>query len=474
MLPGRREGPVEGRGDALGLERVGQRILREQPTPVHPGAEIGRDGHVGRGRDDAARELVVALGDLVHQQAKALLGRHLRLQRDVERFGRRDMRSGALLCGLAGEWRGRQRPLQLRGGNVESLEPVPLAAFANIHGRAQTLDLRRRHQAGVIVLVAGERQTKALDRVGDEADGTVVRARRLEGVEQHREIVAAEIAHQRGQFFVAAACDQRGHGALVADLVHQPLAPGRAALERQRRIELVRTGFDPVAQPFAAWLAERGLLQRTMAQHHHVPAEIAKHGFELRPQSFAHDGVEALAVVVDDPPRIAQAVLPAFQQRLENIALVHLGVADERDHLAFRPVAAELFRAQVILRERGEQGLRDAEADRAGREIDVVGILGARRIGLRPLVAAEVLQLVERLIAVQILNRVEHRPGVRLHRDAILRPQRREIERRHDRRGRGAGRLMAADLQSVLARPDVVGVVDRPHRQPQDLALQRR
>jgi hypothetical protein len=63
----------------------------------------------------------------------------------------------------------------------------------------------------------------------------------------------------------------------------------------------------------------------------------------------------------------------------------------------------------VVLHQRGEQRLRDAEADRAGREIDVVDVLGARRIALRALVAAEVLQLLARLVAEQILDGVEDR-----------------------------------------------------------------
>ena len=35
---------------------------------------------------------------------------------------------------------------------------------------------------------------------------------------------------------------------LIADLVHQPLAPGRPALKGQRRVKLVRASVDPVAQ----------------------------------------------------------------------------------------------------------------------------------------------------------------------------------------------------------------------------------
>src|SRR6185312_2119280 len=86
----------------------------------------------------------------------------------------------------------------------------------------------------------------------------------------------------------------------------------RAALEHQRRIELVRTAVDPLPQGVAAGLAERRLLQRAVFQDHHVPAEVLEELLVALPQALAHHGVEALAVVVDDPPAVAQALLPAF------------------------------------------------------------------------------------------------------------------------------------------------------------------
>ena len=133
------------------------------------------------------------------------------------------------------------------------------------------------------------------------------------------------------------ALDQPRHRSLVADLVIETLAPGRAALEHQRGIELVRTVIDPASQHFAAGLGKRGLLERAVFEHHHVPAEIAEQVLVALPQPFAHHGVEALPVVIDDPPAIAQTLLPAFEDGLEDIALVELGVAKERDHAAFRP-----------------------------------------------------------------------------------------------------------------------------------------
>jgi hypothetical protein len=79
MLALGREFPIEGGRDALALEGVGHGLVREQPAPVHPGAEIGRNRHVGRRRDDMLREIVVAAADLVEQRAEAGLRRHHRL-----------------------------------------------------------------------------------------------------------------------------------------------------------------------------------------------------------------------------------------------------------------------------------------------------------------------------------------------------------------------------------------------------------
>ena len=115
--------------------------------------------------------------------------------------------------------------------------------------------------------------------------------------------------------------------------------------------------------------------------------------------------------------------------------------------------------------------MRDAQADRAGREIDVVGVLGARRIGLRAFVAAEVLELFAALAAEQILDGVKVRRGMRLDRDAVGRPQRVEIKRGHDGRERGRRRLMPADLHAIAVLPHMIGMMNGPRRKPQHLAL---
>src|SRR4029077_8263000 len=146
---------------------------------------------------------------------------------------------------------------------------------------------------------------------------------RLEGMQQIRQIMPAEVAHQGRELRVRTTLEEAGHVALVAEIVQEPLAPSSAALESQRRIELVRRRVDPLAQSFSARLLERSFLQGTIFENDDIPAEGAENGLQLGVEALEDQVVEALAVIVDDPPAIAQALLPPFEQGLENVALIH-------------------------------------------------------------------------------------------------------------------------------------------------------
>src|SRR5262249_34550983 len=161
----------------------------------------------------------------------------------------------------------------------------------------------------------------------------------------------------------------------VADPVGGALAPGGPALEHERGGGLVRTIVDPLAQSLSASLAEGLLQQRAVFENDDVPAEGFEQRLIARPQPLADHRVEALAVIVDDPPAIAQALLPTLEDCLEDVAFVELGVADERDHAAFRLLQTPAMGATVSLPARGEQRLRPAQAHRAGGKVDVVRIL---------------------------------------------------------------------------------------------------
>ena len=85
---------------------------------------------------------------------------------------------------------------------------------------------------------------------------------------------------------------------------------------------------------------------------------------------------------------------------------------------------------------------------------------------MRAAKAAKALQLVQRLVAEQVLDGMEHGAGVRLHGNPVLRPKDVQIKRAHDGSDRCTRGLMPADLQPVPGVAQVVRVVDGPCRQP--------
>ena len=327
--------------------------------------------------------------------------------------------------------------------------------------------MRLVHDPAVIVLVPGERRLPALDRVGEE-DGRCVVGDGVESLGQRGEALAAEIVHQCVEFFIGALVEQSGNVALVADIVHQAFAPRGAALIGEGGIVGIGAGLDPRLQRFAARFPEGRALQGAVAQHDGAPAERLEDGVDLFPQAFMHHAVEALAVIVDDPPCVAQVMLPAFLQALIDIALIEFGIADERDLPAELHVLRPALGGDIVLHQRVERRCGHAEADRAGGKVHIVNVLGAARIGLGAAIGPKLFELLARLVAHQVLHGMEDRRGVRLHRDAILGLQRMEVERRHDRHHGGAGGLVPANLdRAVFLGPDIVGAVDRPGRQPE-------
>ena len=308
-------------------------------------------------------------------------------QRVGQRHGRRRMPAR-----LAVEGDRADELLQRLVVEPEAGEAGPLGAFVHVHLGPEVGHLLFGHDAGVIVLVAGEGQPEALDRVGDEAVGNVGidLAQRL----QHRlHVVAREVGHQVLQAVVVVVREQVLHSRDVADVLDQPLAPGGAALEGERAVELVGTVVDPLAERLAAGLGEGGLLAAAVLQDHHLPADRQEEVLDLLEQAVGDHTVEALAVIVDDPPEVPHVVLPALQQRLEDVALVELGIAHDRDHAAGRAlVGRELVEAHVVLDHGGEERHADAEPDRAGGDVDVVAVLGARRVALRAAEGPKVLR----------------------------------------------------------------------------------
>ena len=150
----------------------------------------------------------------------------------------------------------------------------------------QRRHLLGRHQAGMVVLVAGERQAPALDGVGDEAVRPVV-GDAVEGLEHGLEIVPAEIGHQRGERLVVVAVEQRADAGIAAEVALQMRPPGGPALEAQGGVEVVRAGVDPGAQRLAAGPRERRLQLLAVLDRDHPPADRGEELLDLGEQQLA-------------------------------------------------------------------------------------------------------------------------------------------------------------------------------------------
>ena len=213
---------------------------------------------------------------------------------------------------------------------ADAFERLPLLAFAHAHRLAQRGHLRRVHQAGVIVLVAGEGQAEALDRPGDEQGRDVV-LRRVERLDQGLHAMAAEVGEQRRERRIVMLLEERR--SLLAELAPRsapatPRRPGSGAPTGRRSDSCSNQSFS------AACCVERGLQLLAVAQLDHAPAAASEDLVEPLEHAVGAGRVEALAVVVDDPPQVADVVLGALDDRFVDIALVELGVADQRDEAA--------------------------------------------------------------------------------------------------------------------------------------------
>ena len=129
MLALRRIIPVEGRRDLLLPEQIGVLGLGEQAAAVDPGAEIGRDGDVGRRGDDARGQFAVAAREFVQHQAKALLRRHLRRRLEGELLRHLDHGRGQTAAAFAVERHAAREMLRARPAPATGLRTCP------IHGR---------------------------------------------------------------------------------------------------------------------------------------------------------------------------------------------------------------------------------------------------------------------------------------------------------------------------------------------------
>src|SRR3954451_9699414 len=100
---------------------------------------------------------------------------------------------------------------------------------------------------------------------------------------------------------------------------------------------------------------ERGGQALAVAKLDDAPAAAAENLVEALEHAVGAGRVEALAVIVDDPPQVADVVLGALDYRFVDIALIELGVTDQRDEAPAAGLVHLAVGGEVILDQAGEE-----------------------------------------------------------------------------------------------------------------------
>ncbi len=216
--------PISAPRDFGGLEHVLQLAAAEQPAPVDEAAKVGRLVTSGAvvtirspsGSPDFARSIRMRPNaDCVDWWSPSGTGR------------RAGTGTGSARCsgGVAANGAAIDKRLEVSRDIVaKPAERLPFLPLGDIQAGAQLGDLGRVHHPGMIVLVPGERQPEALDRVGDEHGRPVVVGRR-KGIDQRFDAMTAQIGHQPRQRRVVIAGEQ------LADAGRSPMS----AISRARQ-----------------------------------------------------------------------------------------------------------------------------------------------------------------------------------------------------------------------------------------------
>ena len=140
--------------------------------------------------------------------------------------------------------------------------------------------------------------------------------------------------------------------------------------------------------------------------------------------------IAALAVEVHDPRAPIEALYGGLCDRLPYGSLVQLRIAhmgEEASGSRLQPVAVK-----IIANERPERDGARGQSDRPGREVRLVGVLGAARVRLQPAELPEGGHVFHVQVPEQVLDGVVHGGGVRLDRHPVVSGQGFKVERAQD------------------------------------------
>src|SRR5271154_5766222 len=96
----------------------------------------------------------------------------------------------------------------------------------------------------------------------------------------------------------------------------QALAPGTTTSINQGRIETVWAPVDPLQQGIAAFTCESALEPLSVFQNYNIPSQRFEDFLDPMVTAVLDHPVQALAVVINNPPYVAETVLPALEQSL--------------------------------------------------------------------------------------------------------------------------------------------------------------
>ena len=145
------------------------------------------------------------------------------------------------------------------------------------------------------------------------------------------------------------------------------------------------------------------------------------------------DAVEALAVEVDDPDHVAEALERRVGDGLPHVALVELGVADEGDEAGVGPVApkwASMYRRVAA----ANSGATAPSPTEPVEKSNTSGSFVRARVGLQAAELAQAREVAAVELAGEVLDGVEDGRGVRLDGDLVVAVEVTEPQRRHDAR----------------------------------------
>jgi len=224
----------------------------------------------------------------------------------------------------------------------------------------------------VVVGVALARQAPALDGVGEQ-HGRPVRVNGTESVDEQAEVVPAQVAHRGGELGGGNAGEQGAQ--LVPGLLGEDAVGDLRGLDPQHPLVLlVGHCLEAFSQLGAAAVGEDFADRPAPLQGSHLPPGRGEHGLQPFNLDVGYDTVQRLAVEVDHPQQLPKLGHGWVGHRLPDRTLVELGVTEQADEPTGGWRVGEVG-GDVAVRHRRPQGRGGADPDRAGGEVDGVGVL---------------------------------------------------------------------------------------------------